>query len=206
MADYPQAILPAFDILKNDPNFTPQRSADWFNKKVKMHIGDKMNVLKHLGDNLHTQQDKPMLGTLCSFFYAPKGADDLPYFDSFPLLLPFEFDGKYFTGLNLHYIPPMIRYKLLERLAQFTTDKKYDEKTKLKLSWQLLSQASMFPEVQPCVKKYIFSGKHVKSKFMVVAPSDWKSAVFLPTERMKKATKEQVWQDSMRKIKRIKKS
>jgi hypothetical protein len=196
----------AFLQIRNDPNYTPQRSAAWFQRKVKEHVGSQMNVLKHLGDNITRQQKRPELGTLCMYFYAPKYKDTLPFYDTFPLLLPFDFTGTHFTGINLHYLAPMVRYKLLERLSVFTTDKNYDENTKLKLSWQLLSSAAQFPEVQPAVKKYIFSGKHVKSNFMVIPPSDWKSALFLPTARFKKATEAQVHALSNKHIKRLKKS
>lgn len=202
----------AFLKLRNDPNFSPQNSADWFNRKVKEHIGDKMNVLQHLGDNIARQAKAPELGTLCMYFYDPKYKDKLPYYDTFPLLLPFDFDGKHFMGINLHYLYPMVRYKLLERLAQFTTHpddkggkKVYDERTRLALTWKLLSDASQFPEVKPAVKKYLYSGKHIKSNFMIIPPSDWKSAIFLPTARFKKASETEVHARSNQMIRQIKK-
>ncbi len=44
---------------------------------------------------------------------------DYPYYDSFPLVLPLETIKGGFMGLNFHYLPYILRFRLLERLQRF---------------------------------------------------------------------------------------
>ncbi len=45
-----------------------------------------------------------------------------------------------FTGLNLHYLPMVLRAKLLDALMDITSDKKYDDNTKFNLSYNTLKK------------------------------------------------------------------
>ena len=54
----------------------------------------------------------PSIGQMYMFQYDPKYKDVLPYYDRFPLVIPFEqtrrvgiAQGDGFYGLNLHYLP-----------------------------------------------------------------------------------------------------
>jgi hypothetical protein len=80
----------------------------------------------------------------------------------------------------------------------FVDDDKLGKNAKIEVSWQLLSKASMFPEVAPCVKKYLKG--YVKSRFLEIHPKDFVSAIFLPLERFSGAGTGQVWRDSQRRI------
>ena len=51
---------------------------------------------------------------LIIFDYKPIGSDKLPYYDKTPLVIPLYGDAKTFTGLNLHYLPPKFRAKVLD--------------------------------------------------------------------------------------------
>ena len=140
----------------------------------------------------------PILGSMYMFFYYPKGSKDLPYFDTFPLVFPFEKTSNGFIGLNMHYLPPQFRANLMDGLYEYANNTKYDETTKLKMNYQLMKKAATLSFFEPCIKRYLSS--HMRSKFMYVAPKEWDIALFLPTERFKKATTTEVWNASKKKI------
>jgi hypothetical protein len=147
--------------------------------------------MQMLGDNQSQLTKKIYPGGMFMFFYDPKGKDTLPHYDTFPLVLPFNITPTHFTGLNLHYLHPKTRFVLFDKLQQFATNDRLDDSTKMKLSWALIAKASQFPEIQPCVKKYLVG--QVKSHFLWIKPEDWFMTIFLPLESFKKQTSSQVW-------------
>ena len=62
---------------------------------------------------------RPSTGRLNMFFYDPKTKARLPYYDVFPLVLPLESIKGGFMGLNFHYLPYILRFRLLDRLQKF---------------------------------------------------------------------------------------
>jgi hypothetical protein len=132
------------------------------------------------------------------YLYDPKTKDDLPYYDRFPLIFPFRVESDRFWGINLHYLPLPFRAKLMDALYDIANNKRYDETTKLRLSYQVLNSASKFKYFRPCVKQYLFN--RMQSKFVYVYPSEWDIALFLPLERFEKASKVQVWAQSKKQI------
>lgn len=137
-------------------------------------------------------------GNMYFFAYDAKTKDKLPYFDMFPLCLPFAPTANGFIGLNLHYLPYDYRIRLLDKLQDFATDDRLDNQTKLQFSWQLLMSSSRYKAVQPCVKSYLHG--HVRSNFRIVRPNDWATAAMLPLERFHGSDKFNVWADSLGKI------
>jgi hypothetical protein len=101
-------------------------------------------------------------------------------------------DGFY--GLNMHYIHPMLRARLMDAFLQITNNTAFDDTTKIKMSYQLLNSSSRFKYFKPCVKRYLTS--HVTSRFLYVDPTKWTMALFLPTEKFAKANKVDVFADS----------
>jgi len=135
-------------------------------------------------------------GDMYMFFYDPKHKETLPYYDRFPVIFPVSMTKDGFIGINLHYISPALRAKLMDALYTLSTDKKYNEATKLMISYQILNASTKFKQFKPCVKRYIHS--HVKSKFLKVDASEWDIALFLPTERFIGASRQRVWGRSAR--------
>ena len=52
-------------------------------------------------------------GYMYAFKYDPKTKNDLPYYDTFPLIFPVRMDSDGFLGINFHYLPPVLRAKLM---------------------------------------------------------------------------------------------
>ena len=137
-------------------------------------------------------------GYMYAFKYDPKTKNDLPYYDTFPLIFPVRMDSDGFLGINFHYLPPVLRAKLMDALYSTLTNKKYDDTTKLKISYSILQSASKYRYFKPMLKKYLRS--HVRSQFLEVQVNEWDIAIFLPTESFRKADTGRVWEDSRKKI------
>lgn len=135
------------------------------------------------------------IGKLYFYAYDPKYAKTLEYYDVFPLVFPIEFYHDGFLGINLHYLPPFLRAKLLDALYETLNNQKYDKSTKLIISYQILKQAGKFKYFKPCVHRYLFS--HVRSPFQYVPPTAWDYTVLLPMNRFKKKSAEYVWARSL---------
>lgn len=140
------------------------------------------------------------VGRMYLFMYDPKMKDELPYYDRFPLIFPFRRVKGGFYGINMHYLPHMMRAKLMDSLHTLSNNKNYDDSTKLRLSYQLLHKASKFRYFEPCVKHYL--NTQVRTRFLWVPADQWETALFLPLERFVGATKQQVWRDSRRMVQR----
>ena len=141
---------------------------------------------------------KPLVGQMYMYYYDPKHKATLPYYDRFPLVFPYRKVPGGFMGLNLHYLPYIYRAKLMDALYDVANNDKFDETTKLKLNYNILSSSSKFKYFAPCVKHYLT--EQLRSRFLYVYPSEWDIALFLPTERFQGATKQKVWQDSKKLI------
>jgi len=137
-------------------------------------------------------------GYMYAFKYDPKTKNDLPYYDTFPLIFPVRMDSDGFLGINFHYLPPVLRAKLMNALYSTLTNKKYDDTTKLKISYSILQSASKYRYFKPMLKKYLRS--HVRSQFLEVQVNEWDIAIFLPTESFRKADTGRVWEESRKQI------
>ena len=135
-----------------------------------------------------------LLGKMYFYSYNPKWKDKLPYYDTFPLVFPIEKYGDGFLGLNFHYLPPKHRAILMDQLKAFANNNKYDETTRLQLTYNMLKGFTKIKRARPTVHRYLSS--KFNSKFVLVNADELEVALFLPVERFKKANKKKVWADS----------
>lgn len=122
------------------------------------------------------------VGKMYFYHYDPKFKDVLPVWDKFPLVIPMETYSDGFLGLNLHYLDPYSRLVLLDRLHDFINNDKYDDTTRFRLSYNLLSNSRRYSLIQPCIKRYLY--QHILSPLIYIEPNQWETAIFLPTEKM----------------------
>lgn len=137
-------------------------------------------------------------GRMYFYFYDPKTKDTLPYYDKFPLVIPVEKYKDGFLGLNLHYLPVKYRIILLDKLYDTLNNERFNETTKMQLSYNLLAGAARYEEFKPCLKRYLIS--HIASGLIEIESSNWEIALFLPVEMFVGATKEQVHRESLEMI------
>jgi hypothetical protein len=152
---------------------------------------NERDLMRSGGDRLTS---RPIIGNMYMFYYDAKHKDTLPYWDRFPLIFPYKKVPGGFMGLNLHYLPLNFRAQLMDALYDVTNNSKYDETTKLRLNYQVLSNAAKYRNFKPCVKHYLTG--QVRSRFLYVYPSEWDMALFLPLERFVGKQKRQVWAES----------
>ena len=174
------------------------KARNWYRNAAKTYGSVKDNQFFGKSSDKDRMASRPMIGGMYMYEYMAKGRKTLPYYDRMPLIFPFKMVKGGFYGLNMHYLPLPLRAKLMDALYETTNNKAYDETTKLKINYQILSKAAKFEPFKPCVKRYLTS--QVQSRFMYVYPSEWDIALFLPTERFTGATKSQVWAQSKKKI------
>jgi hypothetical protein len=138
------------------------------------------------------------LGRLCMFYYFPKGHQELPYFDRFPLVMPLQADATGFLGLNFHYLPPKQRAILLDALDdRLLKQRQYSERRRMTISYAIMKRAMRTPLYIPTIKRYLY--ERLKSRINVLPPSSWNFSLFLPLERFEKASAARVHIDSLRK-------
>ena len=169
-------------------------AGDWFREKVKQaRASTRMRAVTPSQLLKRQEEGSAALGKMLFYKYDPKFAKKLPYLDMYPLVVPFEKAKGGCYGLNLHYIPPRERAVLMDELNNYATNNKYDETTRLKLSYDLLKGIG---RAVPCVKRYL--GSNVRSNTVRINSDEWEIAIFLPVERFQKESKSTVWKDSKR--------
>lgn len=158
-----------------------QRSSKWLENKLK---------------NLKTARKtrKPMIGEMCLFIYDAKGKDVLPFWDSHPLIFVIERYPDGILGLNLHYLPPILRKKLFTALVNAFQKK---ERKRLQISYNILTAAMKSRLFAPTIKRYLYS--HLKSSFVVIPQEEWDFTVTLPLARWNNSGAGKVYKDSRQK-------
>jgi hypothetical protein len=188
------------DALKSGLEITDRsvKSMKWLRERYNEITKNSVRTTNFI-DESERKRNVGKVGRMYMFVYDPKGKKELPFYDRFPLIFMVEPAAGGFYGLNLHYLPPILRAKLLDGLYETLVNGVVsNETTRLKITYKLLKSASRFRLFKPCFKHYLF--EHMRSKFIYVPPEEWDMTVFLPSEQFKKATKDQVWKDSRSKI------
>jgi len=155
---------------------TGPKSYDWYRKKVATMTTPGARSLINKGKATL----RPKYGIMNLFGYDPKHKDRLPYYDSFPLILPLEPAKGGFIGLNFHYLPPLARVRFLRSLANTTTNKKFDKSTRYRINWR----NNTF--MKKTAKHYLFN--HVRTSFLNITAEEMAIAIFLPVARFKKGS------------------
>ena len=162
----------------------------WLQSKIKELKPNRTSLMR----DRNKLKESSVIGKMYFYFYDPKTKDTMPYYDRFPLVIPIESYNDGFLGLNLHYIAPKYRMALLDKLSVTASNKTYDEKTKLKLNYKYLANASRVFEATPCIKRYLFS--QIQSRFLEITADEWDIAALLPMESFVGASTSKVYAES----------
>ena len=199
MPNPPTNRLDIFEKNQYNLEEAARKSRAWFSQQVLLLSKQRISPNRIMADGSESTLTPNIIpGNLYMYFYDPKLKQKLPYYDRFPMVLPFRKVEDGFIGLNLHYLPYQFRVILMRNLTSLANNQKMDKTTRIKMSWQILENASKFNFAKPCVKQYLLA--HVRSPFKLILPKDWGTAMMLPVERFAKADKETVWKDSRKKI------
>ena len=157
-------------------------SINWYKKKVA-DLSNRISAARLMSDN--KLKKAPTFNKLHFFRYDPKLKATLPYYDTFPLVMPIQSAKGGFLGINFHYLPIPLRMKLLETLDRRNFTGNY-------------SKLKNIREVKPTIKHYL--RRQFVSGFLELEEDDYAPAIFMPVAQFRKASASQVWRDSRRKI------
>ena len=217
-----QEISQRANALGIDLSKRSKEAMDWLKKQAQSFKDVNASELMRVADPdrfiKSGRISQSSIGKMVMFFYDPKTKAKLPYYDRFPVIFPIDMNARAgsdgeagFLGINMHYLSPTMRGKLMAALYTTLTNKAYDENKRLKISYDILKQASKFKLFRPCIKHYLY--KYVRSRFLIVRFEEWDTILFLPTERFEKGgaknggkfggpiARQTVWTDSMRRVK-----
>ena len=174
-----------------------EASANWYKNKIN-DLGRRTFAPSRLmsASDLMVKQVVP--GNLYLYYYDPKTKDNLPYYDTFPLVYPYRRVEGGFMGYNLHYLPPILRFKVMATLLNIQISGTTQEK-KIAYSYGVLNANEVNKYYEPCIRRYLKS--HVMSSFLKIPVEDWLSASLIPSERFVKASSSKVWKETMDRIK-----
>lgn len=182
------------DMYKKTPlkGVIGKKSVKWFNNAAKnISINNPSEFIKNELDMKYFKRNKIMPGYMYMFIYDAKWKDTLPFWDAFPLVFPWRILPDGFIGINLHYLPPADRAALMDKLYSITNNTRYNDNTKLKLSYKELQRVANSRMYEPCIHRYL--NTCVKSKFFKIPSDYWNIALFLPVEDFRKTDKKNVW-------------
>lgn len=174
-----------------------KQSLDWLAQKIAQLKGTA-SIPIGMSREKFRQVNDFRLGKLYCFYYDPKGKEDLPYYDRFPMVLAIEKYNDGFLGLNLHYLPFNYRLAFLGKLLKFAVQGEPGEIDRLRVTYDILVASRRLKEFRPCIKRYL-SG-HIQSKILAIQPNEWDIAAFLPLQQFRGAKSQQVWQESLEQI------
>lgn len=180
------------------------RSNRWFMRRVSRDLRlSRANVFQQFKQDFRKRpaHDKGLIGRMILFKYDAKWKDQLPVWDSFPLVFffgSFVGDGQYgengvlyLQGINVHYLSPALRLKLFTDLLKFNTDTGLREKSKLKLSWQILKSFGSHELAAHCVKTY--RADHIRSELVEISPKYWEVVLFMQIQKWEKGNNALAW-------------
>lgn len=200
-----QDLINQIEIQAKATDFADDKESlqaiEWYLKRVSEATESEIPESDWIFKSPERERSTTMLGNMYMFRYEPKGKDTLPYYDRNPLVIPIEptvrMNGA-FLGLNLHYLPPKTRAIFFEKLQRFKNNTKYNNDTKIVMTYNFLKTTSLLKEYRPAIKRYNL--RNVRTRFIHIHPSEWNVVIFLPTHNFIGQSAELIWEESLRKI------
>ena len=172
-------------------------SLRWFQQRVK--------TMKLTPEAFYHQSNlrkarRYLEGRMYTFFYDAKYKEKLPYWDRFPVVLILDMYQGGFSGLNLHYIPPRYRVRLLYELYKYITldDDTRDENMKphIRIRYEMLRGMSKMKFFKPCYKRYLT--QHIDGRALEITSDYWDVMAMLPLADWQKKHAREVYTESIR--------
>lgn len=159
-----------------------------------------VSIRKYVDENLDNGRRSAILpGQLIMFnYFTPKTADQLEYYDAMPCTIFFGIvhtkNGKRVIGFNLHYYPPRMRYKLMDKIYEiFKSIYSKNYKMPLARAVDSFDYKALIFQLQKAkldfgIREYI---PKLMGNIVPIPVCDWSKAVF--TEgHFRKETREQI--------------
>jgi len=202
--DFTDLTVNVFDYLKDlrddlhADKFGPA-AIKWMRDTIKqMHSIEDLSVEeKFIRDEkrVRARTSFKRIGWMYMFNYQPLYKTKEKYYDTFPLVYILRLDRDGFVGINLHYLPPVMRERVFLALQKYGSGSFENEDSRLVLRYEYMMKQPFFRHhLKPCIKKYLY--RRMDSFILKIPPDDWYIASFLPLARFKKAHRAIVWKDT----------
>lgn len=191
-------IMPSNPIQQLRDRETPTSSFRWYQDMIRKLGMTNIQTQKVLRSDIGEFVTNITVGNMYLFMYDPKMSAKLPYYDTVPVVVTFRKVPDGFYGLNLHYLPPLFRMRLLDRMMELVDDETLGEDSRMMVTWKLLNNAARYPGVNVAVKRYLYN--QVGSRLMRIFPKDWRKTIMLPIDNFEKASRNIVFNDSRSKM------
>ena len=181
----------ASEWLKNKAKIARKENTARRDKRRSNLLGDESRIAKYIE-----------AGSMYLYNYDAKYKATLPYYDRYPCIMLIDYSGTgHFIGLNLHYLPPLLRAKLLDAIMDLPTH--LTAKKTAMLSYSIIRSFAESDLAKPCLKKYLYS--HVQGSFLEIMRDEWHYISALPlahfVSETGNASVSRVYKDSRLKIK-----
>jgi|TARA_R110002051_G_scaffold290269_1_gene353614 hypothetical protein len=184
-------IQSVLDSARAESGASGVKSVNWFREKIQ-EFG-KPGPQQLLRDGRRTKGVN--FGTLNMFIYSPKHKDTLPYYDTFPLVLPIGPAAGGFMGLNFHYLPIQMRIRLLDKIVDGGGSLNVAAQSgKRPILITDYSQLKRIPMAKAIVKHYLTG--YVKSDFRAITSEELIVAALLPVQRFQKGSAQAAYLDT----------
>ena len=184
-------IQSVLDAARAESGASGVKSVNWFREKIQ-EFG-KPGPQQLLRDGRRTKGVN--FGTLNMFIYSPKHKDTLPYYDTFPLVLPIGPAAGGFMGLNFHYLPIQMRIRLLDKIVDGGGSLNVAAQSgKRPILITDYSQLKRIPMAKAIVKHYLTG--YVKSDFRAITSEELIVAALLPVQRFQKGSAQAAYLDT----------
>ena len=188
-----------------------ESAIDWFGEQTGRTLTRPAQVVRGTDSEQHTiprfkkvlRQGRTEWGRMIMFQYDPKTKATLPYYDKFPLGFVIDVQPDNFLMLNMHYLPPPLRARMMDALWSYvplTEGQEPPDTAKITMTrpYATLQRIRSLRWYKGCIKRYLNS--NVQSRFVQVYPKEWNLALYLPmTRTFLGASKQVIWRDAARK-------
>ena len=164
-----------------------KESLTWYRQYISKNITN-VRLPQILEDKSFRQSNTLKAGAMCMFQYDPMNKETLPFYDTMPLIFPVSVwkssEGhKILSGINLHYLPPLLRQKIFLVILDMQRTKN--------LNWNVLKKIAESKLFEHALKNYRMD--YMMSRFIIVPEDSMELVLFLPLARFKKGSAKQAW-------------
>jgi len=120
---------------------------------------------------------RKLIGQVLLFRYRPE--NKVKFYDKYPLVLITSFTKSGFVGVNLHYIPPKDRLRLILLMNSLVLNVSEKDRQKIRIRIFSLINKKIFTKYKSTVMN-AYIGKNIVGKPKITTPEEWTMFAFLP--------------------------
>ena len=176
MINKPTLMTDTFNLAQRNRLVMEQRkefAKEWM-KRTKDNQSKRSRTRKSILTNADRHEEGRLkIGSMYLQTYDALTKNKLPYWDFFPLVLPFEYTSNGFYGLNLHYVPPKLRAQILDEILKYKANGDLRNPTA-----NLIRNLARMPIVKPAIHRYLYS--QIVGMPAKIEIEEWEQTIYLP--------------------------